>query len=112
MCISYCMSDVCTSNMFYFFFSSRRRHTCSALVTGVQTGALPIWLEAMGPAVKFKQHHPHHFLADPLLQRVGNDISERRCPEMLNTVDRDAAILVGMAGRDEPKITGRHAGKQ
>src|SRR3546814_9454809 len=26
-----------------FFFSSRRRHTICALVTGVQTCALPIW---------------------------------------------------------------------
>src|SRR3546814_9199942 len=30
--------------MFVFFFSSRRRHTRCALVTGVQTCALPIWL--------------------------------------------------------------------
>src|SRR3546814_3138609 len=30
--------------MFYFFFSSRRRHTRCALVTGVQTCALPISL--------------------------------------------------------------------
>src|SRR3546814_9377173 len=29
--------------LFYFFFSSRRRHTRCALVTGVQTCALPIW---------------------------------------------------------------------
>src|SRR3546814_8472721 len=28
--------------MCFFFFSSRRRHTRCALVTGVQTGALPI----------------------------------------------------------------------
>src|SRR3546814_9517445 len=28
---------------FCFFFSSRRRHTRCALVTGVQTCALPIW---------------------------------------------------------------------
>src|SRR3546814_3359556 len=28
---------------FSFFFSSRRRHTRCALVTGVQTCALPIW---------------------------------------------------------------------
>src|SRR3546814_8865086 len=28
-----------------FFFSSRRRHTRCALVTGVQTCALPIWLQ-------------------------------------------------------------------
>src|SRR3546814_11749345 len=31
-----------------FFFSSRRRHTRCALVTGVQTCALPIW--KLGPA--------------------------------------------------------------
>src|SRR3546814_15184935 len=30
--------------MFSFFFSSRRRHTICALVTGVQTCALPIYL--------------------------------------------------------------------
>src|SRR3546814_10046273 len=29
--------------MYLFFFSSRRRHTRCALVTGVQTCALPIW---------------------------------------------------------------------
>src|SRR3546814_7439375 len=29
--------------MFFFFFASRRRHTRCALVTGVQTCALPIW---------------------------------------------------------------------
>src|SRR3546814_6969201 len=28
---------------FFLFFSSRRRHTRCALVTGVQTCALPIW---------------------------------------------------------------------
>src|SRR3546814_8459632 len=30
----------------FFFFSSRRRHTRCALVTGVQTCALPIWFSA------------------------------------------------------------------
>src|SRR3546814_2241576 len=38
----------------YFFFSSRRRHTRCALVTGVQTCALPICSDAssddVGPA--------------------------------------------------------------
>src|SRR3546814_9783236 len=32
----------------YFFFSSRRRHTRCALVTGVQTCALPICAEVVG----------------------------------------------------------------
>src|SRR3546814_8652776 len=36
--------------MFVFFFSSRRRHTRCALVTGVQTCALPILLPVAGKA--------------------------------------------------------------
>src|SRR3546814_2579812 len=32
----------------FFFFSSRRRHTRCALVTGVQTCALPIWTTSHG----------------------------------------------------------------
>src|SRR3546814_3141520 len=39
-----CNSFLCMS--FVFFFSSRRRHTRCALVTGVQTCALPISLNA------------------------------------------------------------------
>src|SRR3546814_6824936 len=34
--------------MFMFFFSSRRRHTRCALVTGVQTCALPIFALVIG----------------------------------------------------------------
>src|SRR3546814_1216445 len=34
----------CIFDLFCFFFSSRRRHTRCALVTGVQTCALPIYL--------------------------------------------------------------------
>src|SRR3546814_11001190 len=41
MCVVYCfLVDVFCCGM--FFFSSRRRHTRCALVTGVQTCALPI----------------------------------------------------------------------
>src|SRR3546814_8078687 len=40
-CVS-CMNYVFSSLCLYFFFSSRRRHTRCALVTGVQTCALPI----------------------------------------------------------------------
>src|SRR3546814_5952804 len=36
------MYDMFCNTLFYFFFSSRRRHTRCALVTGVQTCALPI----------------------------------------------------------------------
>src|SRR3546814_1521431 len=37
----------------YFFFSSRRRHTRCALVTGVQTCALPILLGLGGLVMPF-----------------------------------------------------------
>src|SRR3546814_7664839 len=43
MCVSE-SSDLCC----FFFFSSRRRHTRCALVTGVQTCALPISLSTGG----------------------------------------------------------------
>src|SRR3546814_8906537 len=36
MCMSYVV-------LYFFFFSGRRRHTRCALVTGVQTCALPVW---------------------------------------------------------------------
>src|SRR3546814_12215050 len=45
MCIVSILS--CLHYVFVFFFSSRRRHTRCALVTGVQTCALPICLPAM-----------------------------------------------------------------
>src|SRR3546814_6985943 len=37
-----CSSCVCVVMLVFFVFSSRRRHTRCALVTGVQTCALPI----------------------------------------------------------------------
>src|SRR3546814_8131398 len=41
MCVDYYIMFMCV-NYYLFFFSSRRRHTSCALVTGVQTCALPI----------------------------------------------------------------------
>src|SRR3546814_7781448 len=44
-CICVAVRSFC---LVVFFFSSRRRHTRCALVTGVQTCALPICIRAMG----------------------------------------------------------------
>src|SRR3546814_17704592 len=41
----------------YFFFSSRRRHTRCALVTGVQTCALPILPADVGGFLSFRAGH-------------------------------------------------------
>src|SRR3546814_1544926 len=42
----------------HFFFSSKRRHTRCALVTGVQTCALPILLGATGYALQGRPDEP------------------------------------------------------
>src|SRR3546814_1840744 len=39
----------------FFFFSSRRRHTRCALVTGVQTCALPILKAQLAPTLKMAE---------------------------------------------------------
>src|SRR3546814_16923436 len=54
--IRYCIYSLLCVFFCYFFFSSRRRHTRCALVTGVQTCALPIsWagqdMRQIGPPV-------------------------------------------------------------
>src|SRR3546814_7990532 len=66
----------------FFFFSSRRRHTRCALVTGVQTCALPILAGLM-------RHHgvdPEHFLTDVhaiALDRIAPDARLRAGLERL-----------------------------
>src|SRR3546814_2933665 len=72
----------------YFFFSSRRRHTRCALVTGVQTCALPIWSAPTPPApsAAAAPDHRHAPTAPPprcraprrLLRRVLELRSEER----------------------------------
>src|SRR3546814_8109960 len=46
------LCSVCVS---FFFFSSRRRHTRCALVTGVQTCALPIYEELIRISMFFQE---------------------------------------------------------
>src|SRR3546814_1747353 len=50
--------------LFLFFFSSRRRHTRCALVTGVQTCALPIFLRLGKAAVELALPDLHTIAAD------------------------------------------------
>src|SRR3546814_3558332 len=60
----------------FFFFSSRRRHTRCALVTGVQTCALPIWLEQSRgkPDAPFADYllwrDPAHTEPEPFLEQA------------------------------------------
>src|SRR3546814_2969161 len=56
--VVYCLSVL-------FFFSSRRRHTRCALVTGVQTCALPICgsQHLLRPPARFEAHSPFNYAA-------------------------------------------------
>src|SRR3546814_4959430 len=73
--------------MLFFFFSSRRRHTSCALVTGVQTCALPILplltAPPQVPSLRFASGvpqgrrrafgwHKSHPQAPPCVLRAGN----------------------------------------
>src|SRR3546814_3583674 len=62
--------------VFVFFFSSRRRHTRCALVTGVQTCALPIYrarIPGRGFTGKLIRAHGRYFdpQVDPIEERPG-----------------------------------------
>src|SRR3546814_20094994 len=54
MCVSFCV----------FFFSSRRRHTRCALVTGVQTCALPIFEESIAAGERDRRLQENRYLLD------------------------------------------------
>src|SRR3546814_9701868 len=61
---------MCGVYVFLFFFSSRRRHTRCALVTGVQTCALPISSLAIGrqrdrAAAKQRRSNSSHLIFSP-----------------------------------------------
>src|SRR3546814_5653947 len=74
-------------SLIFFFFSSRRRHTRCALVTGVQTCALPIYRLALvaGHAALDPRHHvvldadigegaAHHYLVVPAATAIGVEV--------------------------------------
>src|SRR3546814_18859905 len=65
---------MCCPSLF-FFFSSRRRHTRCALVTGVQTCALPISLQPFHEV--FRRHS--HRQAEKLAARGARPLRLRPC---------------------------------
>src|SRR3546814_1513240 len=77
-CILWYMSILCCCVVGeFFFFSSRRRHTRCALVTGVQTCALPISRMTTTKAQGKNLHYIHQTLRSMVIRseerRVGKE---------------------------------------
>src|SRR3546814_3356847 len=72
--------------IYLFFFSSSRRHTICALVTGVQTCALPIFAQALGD--------------EPDRRRVAVEIGERHFGFGIDADDRLRIVLARQFGED------------
>src|SRR3546814_9578464 len=75
------MYDVCV----VFFFSSRRRHTRCALVTGVQTCALPIYEDAIDLARRYLSYLPSNWREAPPAAPPAEPSAERRVSEIVPT---------------------------
>src|SRR3546814_13619257 len=76
-----------------FVFSSRRRHTRCALVTGVQTCALPIYVAAGAPSAA-----PDAQVAAALRAVPGASLHKYQLPD---TPDQAVQILVGKHGIEQ-----------
>src|SRR3546814_1916519 len=83
----------------FVFFSSRRRHTRCALVTGVQTCALPIYFLAVKAAVDeidFAARVEVGSLADEIDEAADRTLAEQhRCRA---AHDLDAREIIGVRG--------------
>src|SRR3546814_15210027 len=74
-----------------FFFSSRRRHTICALVTGVQTCALPIY--AVGAITRMRDMKVEPFLlASTLRAVIAQRLVRRLCPACRQPVQAPQAL--------------------
>src|SRR3546814_9548325 len=84
--------------VFVFFFSSRRRHTRCALVTGVQTCALPIFFPRLRKVIFvhgcFWHQHPGCRLARTPKSRL-----DYWLPKLRRNQERDAAARQALADR-------------
>src|SRR3546814_1567061 len=83
----------------FFFFSSRRRHTICALVTGVQTCALPIYVRSLRTAQFPEDAGP---LAHPVRPESYVEITNFYTSTVYNKgaeLIRMMATLLGQIGR-------------
>src|SRR3546814_2410892 len=100
--------------MFMFFFSSRRRHTRCALVTGVQTCALPICVQRLLEGQPEKQpalgYVPVRDVGKMCLQRRLEPIAT--IPVKIPQLAQMASVLLGAdpLQRSEERRVGKECG--
>src|SRR3546814_19671233 len=99
-----------------FFFSSRRRHTRCALVTGVQTCALPISSSAVSFRLSVACFMPRILAARAMLPRseINNaklSDAESRCTEVC-VQPRELDGGIGRSGRGMKRSEERRVGKE
>src|SRR3546814_9074369 len=109
-----------------FFFSSRRRHTICALVTGVQTCALPIWPRFIQDSeISYILHHqvswlnyrksiPKKIISAKEKIKLLNDLVEvhfNKVIEMIHCFPTND-LLVYLMHRHESLIQDREKGKK
>src|SRR3546814_4085663 len=83
--------------LFVFFFSSRRRHTRCALVTGVQTCALPIWRTERGQRLGVAKLDIVR-IVEPRRYQRGAGVSQRG-GDIASLFDRRLRLLQGAGQR-------------
>src|SRR3546814_10416615 len=107
-----CCEIVATFSLFCFFFASKRRHTRCALVTGVQTCALPISdTQRSRPEEVRAEPLAHPELAAGRLSLVGQvglafpHLQVAACHQLLGKFRRLAAELASqLGGRDRKSV--------
>src|SRR3546814_15746024 len=86
-----------------FFFSSRRRHTICALVTGVQTCALPI--EKLRQLVRIRMVVTGAEISEKLTDFLENDCGKTGTG--FYSVKRSGAFLLSLNNRSEERRVGK-----
>src|SRR3546814_10587576 len=81
----------------FFFFSSRRRHTRCALVTGVQTCALPICYLISEDGRRFLD----------FASGIAVNILGHNHPHLIDAIQRQAATLMHVSNRSEERRVGK-----
>src|SRR3546814_8752904 len=82
-------------SLLFFFFSSRRRHTRCALVTGVQTCALPISMKGL-PLAYGKDMQEDK---EPVFDAVDSlELCVAACAGMIGDLKANAPVLQAAAG--------------